>query len=302
MIGSWLERLAVRSARSQEDGGAVVAAAPDGAAHDAAAMSSARRWLYEAAYPGAGEPAKAGRIGRDEAIDLARDFALAHFPGVAAVFGFGSAFNGGFRPYSDIDLVIALPRGRFLRNRCLLHRGVPMELHVFGLEGADRVIGFARRSGNASVLLPIAQGEVLLDQYLIADEIKRRFAQAYEAGPEPAPATAIHALRHMITTQLLDLAGGLSPEEATASALSVYPLLMRLLYATGQSWRHRGKWAARHGERLMGGLAAKVHAAYRAAMEGDPEPLLALALDVLDRAGGPLWAPHVDEVTFRETA
>lgn len=267
----------------------------------AAAPGETPPWLYEASYPGLGQAAREGMLSREDACALALHFVRAHFPTAVAVFGFGSAFAARFRPYSDIDLVIVLPQGRFLRNRCGVFRGVPFDLHVFGVGAAEQVIRYAKRSGNASVLLPIATGEVLADPALVAEDIRTRFAQAFAEGPEPAPPRAVATLRHTVTTQLLDMAGGLNADEAAMAALAVYPMLMRLLFAQTRTWRHRGKWAARHGDSLFEDLVPRLRAAYgRAMADGDVAPLTDLALRILERSGGPLWSPYVDDLPLRE--
>lgn len=267
----------------------------------AVAPSKVPSWLYEASYPGLGTAAREGRLSREDARELAMQFVNQHFPSSLVVFGFGSAFSSRFKPYSDIDLVVVLPQGRFLRNRCGVYRGVPFDLHVFGVGAVEQVIRFAKRSGNASVLLPVATGEVLADPALVAEDIRARFGQVFAEGPDPARPRAVISLRHAITTQLLDLASDLNPSEAAMAALAVYPMLMRLLFCQNRTWRHRGKWAARHGDSLFDGLASRLHVAYGQVMtDGNVAPLVELAMQIMERSGGPLWSPYVDDLLLRE--
>lgn len=256
--------------------------------------------LFEAAYPGVSDAVTAGMLSRADALELSRKFVREHLPDEVAVFGFGSAFSGTFRPYSDLDLVVVLREGMLLRSRCLMFNGVPVEVHAFGADGIDSIIQFSRRHGNASVLLPIAHGEVVLDMHGEADAIKRRFTAAFAAGPRAADPKLMDTLRHFVTTQLLDLAGGLAPDEALMVATGVYPSLLQLLFLLSRTWRHRGKWAARYGEALVENMAAKVAQAYAKAAAGDFEEFMALAVEILDRAGGPLWAGYEEELVLQK--
>ena len=256
--------------------------------------------LFQAAYPGASESVAKGQLSRTEALALSRQFIQHHHPDAIAAYGFGSAFSDNFRPHSDLDLVVVLPESTALRSRCLMFDGVPIEAHIFGADGIDPIIHFSRRHGNATVLLPVAHGEVLVDSHGQAEEIKRRFIAAFAAGPGGADPKLIDTLRHFVTTQLLDLSGGLVPAEALMVATGVYPSLLQLLFLSSRTWRHRGKWAVRYGEAIVQEMSAKVAQAYAKAVAGDFEEFMALAVGILDRAGGPLWAGHEEELVLQK--
>ena len=256
--------------------------------------------LIQAAYPGASEVVAKGLLSRDEAIALSRQFVQAHHPDAVAVYGFGSAFNGNFRPHSDLDLVVVLREGMRLQSRCTMFHGAPIELHVFGADAIDPIIQFSRKHGNATVLLPIAHGSILPDSEAQAESIQQRFTAAFHAGPEPANSKLMGTLRHFVTTQLLDLAGGLEEREAIMVATGVYPSLLQLLFLSSRVWRHRGKWAARYGNALADDLSTKAARAYAAAVTGDFDPFIALAMEILDRSGGPLWAGHAEALVLQQ--
>jgi hypothetical protein len=115
----------------------------------------------------------------------------------------------------------------------------------------------------------------------------------------PVKTETLYSIRHFITTNLLDIAGGLAPNEAMAVALSIYPSLMQLLFMSSRCWRHRGKWAARRGDALVEELSTRMQQAYAMAAAGQVDGFLHIAVDILDRVGGPLWNHHAEELVFR---
>jgi hypothetical protein len=99
--------------------------------------------------------------------------------------------------------------------------------------------------------------------------------------------------RYVLTDQLDDLAGGASPHVRDAIAIEVWRRTAELFLATSGWWEGGGKWLVREVEacdRARGtAFAERLHIGLRAAFAGEIGPLVVVADEVLELAGGRLW-------------
>jgi Nucleotidyltransferase domain len=253
--------------------------------------------LGMAAYPGATEEVALGALASERAYALMRRFALQQCPDLICAFAFGSISREAYRPYSDLDLVIVAPSGASLERRCVIFQGAPIESHQFGLDALPIIVREARRSGNSFVLTPLATGVCLEDPLGVAAEVGRRAAHALAAGPD-LPARRLDEARYALTNQLLDLAGDLSPDERFACAMTLYPLLLEVLFFRERVWRYRGKWVARGLADVEPAFMSALQEAYSDLQKGDAGALLGLGEALLDSVGGALWAGYSQTAVF----
>ncbi len=201
--------------------------------------------FLEAVFADATEDVRNGAVDEASARDAAMEAVETYVPSAIAVFGYGSAFTGGYLPYSDVDIVALVEHNGSITNYCFMSRGIPVDLHVIGADSIDRIVDHAAKSGVSSILSSsIAGGKILHDPQGLAASLRERCAPALLEGPRPALPREIAALRWMSTTQLIDIAQDRPMVEIHAAALSAYPMLLRLCAIGAGTWRNRGKWAA----------------------------------------------------------
>lgn len=246
--------------------------------------------FLEALFADTAEDVRNGAVDEELAREAAMEAVETYIPAALAVFGYGSAFTGGYLPYSDVDVVALVEHGESISNYCFIARGIPVDIHIIGADSIDRIVGHAAKSGVNSILSSIAGGKVLHDPQGLAAGLRERCALALLEGPRPALPREITALRWMLTTQLIDIAQDRPMAEVHAAALSAYPMLLQLCTIGAGTWRNRGKWAIRQPEqnpesRLLSALIDSYSTLFAA---GDKAPMIDAALAILDRVGGPL--------------
>ena len=199
------------------------------------------------------------------------------------------------------QLTVVLPEGMFVRNRSLSFEGIPFDIFVFGIDALEKLVARAKRTANASALLPIALGAPIFDPTLIADEIKYRIALIYNAGPSAPEISSLNRLRWLVTRHLIDFSSTTASEDLIAIALTAYQPLADLLFSINRCWRQSGRWIIPSDESGVAEKISALNATYREVLQqGDKNGFLEAALAVLDQAGGPLAAGYVNIVNFRD--
>ena len=199
------------------------------------------------------------------------------------------------------QLTVILPEGMFVRNRSLSFEGIPFDIFVFGINALEKLVARAKRTGNASALLPIALGAPIFDPTLIADEIKYRIALIYDAGPSAPETSSLNRLRWLVTRHLIDFANATAAEDIIAIALAAYQPLADLLFCFNRCWRQSGRWIVPSDGNGVVEKFALLNTAYcDIVQQRGKNAFLEAALSVLDQAGGPLAAGYVNTVNLRD--
>ena len=115
-------------------------------------------------------------------------------------------------------------------------------------------------------------------------------------GPGPVSDADRDALRYALSDLLDDLADCTDPVTAAALAFATWEQSVKLLLTLDGRWWGTGKWLVRelreydaaHGT----SYALRLHAALVSAVERDPVLLTVVAEEILDAAGGRLWAGY----------
>lgn len=229
---------------------------------------------------------------RPDPVATARALVAQQFPDAEAAWLGGSAAAGGVTATSDLDVTVLLAAGTpgTPYRSSLVRDGWPVELfvhtpasvrHYVLKDLGERRPTMARLVG-ASV--PLLAGQ--------DDTLARECAAVVAAGPPPLTPAEQELARYRLTDLVDDLRGGGSPVVLSAAAVATWQAAVELLLAVAGRWSGTGKWLARELESYDAALAARLHEALVAGVAGEVGPLVGLAGEVLDRAGGALWAGY----------
>jgi hypothetical protein len=230
-------------------------------------------------------------VNRPDALAAARAVVACRYPDATQAWLSGSVVLGKATPTSDLDITVLLKAGPAHRES-IRHDGWPVELFVHTEASVRAFVAkdIGRRRPTMARL--VASGVPLLDGPGGFD-LQRECADAVAAGPGPLPPDELDLARYFLTDQLDDLVGGASVHVRDAIAIEVWRRTAELLLATAGWWEGGGKWLVREVEacdRDRGTVfAERLHVGLRAALAGDIGPLVSVAEEVLDLAGGRLW-------------
>jgi hypothetical protein len=217
----------------------------------------------------------------------ARALVAARFPGCLAAFLGGTVLSGRRTPTSDLDIVVVLADLPAPYRESLIWRTWPVELFV---HRADTIgAWFARDAARPRPTLArmCADGVLLADADGTGASVLNQAGAVLAAGP-PAPSQAeLDRRRYGLSDLLDDLAGTADDGERAIICASVVRETAELALLTGGRWLGSGKWLLRELRAADSRFAEELLAARE-----DPVALAQLAQNVLDRAGGRLWAGY----------
>jgi hypothetical protein len=244
------------------------------------------------AFPGANEKMRNGCLSQSEARAQMLGFARSIGGEVSIVFGFGSAISGSFKPYSDLDVFIVLNSDEPWKKTCSMYNGFAVEAQTIGKSKIKGLMQFARYSGRALAVSPLATGEILYDKEGNASALQRIFKQIFEQGPDEASIILINNIRAMLTSKIVEMATNPDINEQISCGLSIYEMLITLVCCQRRYWIRNDKWIPRL---LQGDESVKfqeIATSYRKLLDGQPDELIALSNRVLSKSGGGLWSGH----------
>jgi hypothetical protein len=220
-------------------------------------------------------------------LEDARALVAERFPGCLAAFLGGTVLSGRRTPTSDLDIVVVLADLPAPYRESLTWRTWPVELFV---HRADTIgAWFARDAARPRPTLArmCADGVLLADAEGTGASILIQARAVLAAGP-PAPSQAeLDRRRYALSDLLDDLAGTADDGERAIICACVVRETAELALVTGGRWLGSGKWLLRELRAADPQLAEELLAAREL-----PVALAQLAQNVLDRAGGRLWAGY----------
>jgi hypothetical protein len=152
----------------------------------------------------------------------------------------------------------------------------------------------ARRRPSMARL--VATGVVLVDVEGAAGDLSTECATALAAGPAPLAPPQLDAMRYGLSDLLDDLVGGGDPAVVGAVAAATWQQAAELLLAVEGRWSGTGKWLVRelaaYDAQSGSAYAVRLQEGLAGAVCGRAEPLRSVATEILDRAGGRLWAGY----------
>jgi predicted nucleotidyltransferase len=232
----------------------------------------------------------------DDAVATARALVAERFPEARAAWLAGSVVSGTATPTSDLDITVLLPGPPAPFRESLEYDGWPVELFVHSRETVGHWIAKDLERRRPTLVRLISSGVVLVDVDGAGSALAEECAAVLAAGPGALSEADRDGMRYGLTDLLDDLADCTEPVMTAAVAFATWEATARLLLAADSRWWGTGKWLVRelrdfdaaHGT----SYALRLHAGLEAAVEGDPVLLTVVAEEILDDAGGRLWAGY----------
>lgn len=213
-------------------------------------------------------------------------------PDARAAFLCGSVITDRRTATSDLDVVILMD-GEPAPYRLSVHRhGWPAELFVHTEESWHAFVEREVPTRSSPLMWMCADGALLFDTDGVGARIKAHAESLVAAGPPPTPFEEIESRRYALTDLLDDLAGCTDPGELLFICTEIARHTAELVLAVHNTWNGGGKWLARRLDETAPGLSTRLHNTVRQALEGRTAPLAAAVDEVLDQAGGRLWAGY----------
>ncbi|MFJ2291061.1 nucleotidyltransferase domain-containing protein [Streptomyces sp. NPDC087894] len=231
-----------------------------------------------------------------EHVRIAEALVRSRFPEAQAAFLAGSVMTHRRTPTSDLDIVVLLTGPPAPFRESLVHEGWPVELFV-QTEASWLLFAERETAARKSPLLTMcAEGLLLADAEGLGAALQAESRERLAAGPPPASATETEDRRYALTDTLDDLRGCTDPVERTYLVADLLQRASELALLTGGHWLGGGKWLSRRLAEADPELHGRLTAGAAAEMSGSPgeEGVFAdVVKEVLEAAGGPLWAGYI---------
>lgn len=190
---------------------------------------------------------------------------------------------------SDLDIVVVVPDDD-PRVPCRDSRqahGWPVEIFLHDKHTLAEHIARARPRRQPDLVRMIATGVFIAGGDDEALQVKADCAAILAAGPAPLTDTERQRLRYRLTDLLDDLRHVTDDGERTVIAATAWITIADKALMLGSRWPGDGKWLLRELRDYDSDLAGRWLAAH-----GDSTAILGLLQEILDHAGGPLFAGH----------
>lgn len=222
----------------------------------------------------------------DAALAAARKCFASRFKGASHMFVAGSIMRGEGNELSDIDLVVVYPNLSRAWRTSFIVDGFPVEAFVHDPETLAYFIQGDVDSGAPIIVHMIANGVIISEDPLEAEDLQQRARDIFARGPDPLSGERYDTMRYFLSDLVDDLSARRPLDEIAALSALIYPRLIDLILLGRNQWTGKGKWGPRLLRRIDPALADIATKAFAEAVQGDPAALLALAEQVLDQHGG----------------
>lgn len=254
--------------------------------------------LIARTFPDCAPEVRTGDVDRERAIEIMRIATERYYPECAYAFGHGSALTGGFKPYSDLDVIVFLREADHWEIRKEMVNGFLVEFTSFTIDALDLM-------GMLSFYIRLPLGFVAADGEIVVD--KDGGARAFQDGLRAMrdnfhavdQSDAIDRTREQLFTMLLEFGKNRTPEVMRAVALTGYPVILSGITLLERFWNHRSKHLAKHTELPGSARIAELHEAIAELMRGEIGPIIRFVEELLNDLGGPLWHGRVVRQTVK---
>jgi hypothetical protein len=229
----------------------------------------------------------AGRLSGEEALAIAADLVAVRHPQALCSFLFGSAAEGRFGRYSDLDMVVIETDCDFVGTSRLVHMGCPVELHRFSRRAMLHALQSGRESGSYNVAFGLAESLVVTDSTGLGAELKELARMIVRGPPAPIRRSFARDLYRTALLSILELSANSDPDERFAMVAALYPVMMNLHLRTEGEWVKGHKWAVRVAPKFAARLTSALRLAVRI---GSTDGLAALLADTVRDWETHAWA------------
>lgn len=225
----------------------------------------------------------------NDPIESARAVVGDHFPDARWALLSGSVVTSHRTSGSDLDIVVVLPDddSRVPCRDSQHTHGWPVETFLHDTRTLAEHIARARPRRQPDLIRMIATGVFLTDHDDEATQVQIECAELLAAGPAPLNEGELQGLRYRLTDLLDDLTHVTDAGERTVITATAWTTIAEKALMLGSRWPGDGKWLLRELREYDSDLAARWLAAH-----DNPNATRALLRELLDQAGGPLFAGH----------
>ena len=235
-------------------------------------------------------------MGLEDAMVTARALVAERFPDARAAWLAGSVVSGTATATSDLDITVLLHGPPAPFRESLEYDGWPVELFVHSRETVAHWIKRDLERRRPTLVRLISSGVVIVDTEGTAAALAEECAAILEAGPGPLSDADRDSMRYGLTDLLDDLADCTDRVLAAVVAFAAFEAAAKLLLAVDGRWWGTGKWLIhelRERDAIHGtSYALRLHAGLVSAVERDPVLLTVVAEEILEAAGGRLFAGY----------
>src|SRR5687768_8481095 len=250
------------------------------------------------AFPGALEEARAGSVGKEQAMRAMKAAVERHYPDCIYAFGHGSALTGSYKAYSDLDVIVFNPDGSNWEIRHEVVDGFPVEFTTYSMDTVEVMAMLALHIRIPLGLLAWS-GEIIVDNKGDAKAFQERMATMAEQMPLVDRTHDRENTRHILFTTLVDLRKDRGVEVAQAVVLNNYRAFIAGITLLNNTWQHRSRYFMKNKDLPGASRIAELHSAIAKLMAGDIATMIDFTEDLIEDLGGPLWSGRVTSLEVR---
>ncbi|GAC1405473.1 MAG: nucleotidyltransferase domain-containing protein [Chloroflexota bacterium] len=222
-----------------------------------------------------------------DALTVATKFVESQYPDCAVAFLAGSVARGQQEAHSDLDLVVISTR-EAPHWATYREDGWPIEVFMQTPDSYRAAFAHWVKRRWPLLLTLCADGLVIQDRDGSAAEIGALARKLLAAGPEPVSAEKLEEYRYTLTWMIDDLIDATDVRESEVMAFELSTTMIDCFLTLDRRWLGQGKWRLRLLREADSQRAEEVeHAVVCMNRDGDRVPLVRLASEILQLAGGP---------------
>jgi hypothetical protein len=217
----------------------------------------------------------------------ARALVAERFPAAVAAYLGSGVLSSRRTTTSDLDIVVVVDRPPAPFRESLRWREWPAELFVHDHLSLPEFFARDTRRRRPTLARMVADGVALTDRDGAAALYQDQARAVLTAGPPVLTVAELELCRYGLSDLLDDLAGSTDDGETAVISWTLWRQTAELALLLAGSWLGTGKWLLRELRAADPALAAEL-----VASACHPQRLTAAADQVLERAGGRLWAGY----------
>jgi len=250
------------------------------------------------AFPGSVEQARAGSVGKEQAMRAMKVAVERFYPDCIYAFGHGSSITGSYKAYSDLDVIVINPPGSNWEIRHEVVEGFPVEFTTYSMDTVEVMAMLALHIRIPLGLLAWT-GEIIVDNKGDAKEFQARMAAMAEQMPLIDRTHDRENTRAILFTTLVDLRKDRGVEVAQAVILNNYRAFITGITLLANTWQHRSRHFVKNPDLPGSARITALHSAIAKLMAGDIAPMIDFTEDLIEDLGGPLWSGRATSLEVR---